>query len=110
MNKNIFKSAGAVIAGFIVVVILSVATDFILEKLGIFPQQSDPGAATAWMLFTALLYRTLFTIAGGYVTAFLSPNRPMKQVTILGIIGTLAGIGGAIGGWNLSSHWYPVML
>ena len=37
MNKEIFKSIGAVLAGFITVFVLSVATDFVLETMGVFP-------------------------------------------------------------------------
>lgn len=44
MNMNTFKSIGAVVAGFLTVVVLSVGTDFILESLGIFPPQSEPSA------------------------------------------------------------------
>lgn len=110
MNKNTLKSIGAVLAGFITVVILSVGTDFVLENLGIFPPLSDPGSYVTWMLMFAFAYRSVYTAAGGYVTATLAPNRPMRHVIILGIIGTAAGIVGIIVGWNLSSHWYPIAL
>ena len=62
------------------------------------------------MLALALFYRTVYTVAGGYVTAKLAPQNPMKHVMILGVIGTLAGIGGIVAGWNLSQHWYPIAL
>ena len=109
MNKTILKSIGAVVAGFITVVILSTVTDTILEKLGIFPSPQE-GLFITWMLVVAFLYRSLYTVIGGYVTAWLAPNRPMRHVTILGIIGTIAGILGIIAGWNLSDHWYPIAI
>lgn len=37
MNKNIGKSAFAILAGMITIIIPSIATDFILEQSGIFP-------------------------------------------------------------------------
>lgn len=103
------KSIGSVIAGFLVVVILSIITDMILEGAGIFPPATE-GLFVTWMLTLALFYRTVYTVAGGYVTAKLAPQNPMKHVTVLGVIGTLAGIGGVVAGWNLSQHWYPIAL
>ncbi len=105
-----FKSIGSVLAGFITVVVLSVGTDFILETLGVFPPQSEPGSYTWWMLMVALIYRSMYTVAGGYVTATLAPDRPMRFVIILGIVGIVAGTIGTIVGWNLSHHWYPIAL
>jgi hypothetical protein len=103
------KSIGAVVAGFLTVVLLSVVTDAILEKTGVLPPVSGAPYVT-WMLLLALAYRSVFTVAGGYVTARLAPDRPMRLVTILGILGTIGGIAGVVGGWNLSAHWYPIAL
>lgn len=106
VNKTL-QSIGAVLAGFITVVILSVATDTILESLGIFPEQ---GLFITWMLVVALLYRCLYTVIGGYITARLAPRNPLRHSIILGCIGTVAAIMGTIVGWNLSQHWYPIAL
>jgi hypothetical protein len=38
--KNTLKSIGAVVGGFLTVVILSVGTDTVLEQMGIFPSIS----------------------------------------------------------------------
>lgn len=109
MNKTTFKSIGAVLAGFITVLVFSIATDFVLESLGIFPPLGT-GLFTPWMLMLALVYRSAYTIVGGYVTAKFAPDRPMRHVIILGIIGVIVGTLGAIAGWNLSQHWYPIAL
>ena len=103
------KSIGTVVAGFLTVVVLSVLTDFILESLGIFPPIGH-GIFITWMLMLALVYRSVYTILGGYVTARFSPEPTTRNVIILGIIGTVAGIAGVIVGWNLSQHWYPIAL
>jgi hypothetical protein len=110
MNKVTFKSIGAVIAGFITVFVLSVVTDLILERLGIFPPQTQPEAYTWWMLLIALIYRSIYSVGGFYLTATLAPDRPMRHAIILGIIGTLFAALGAIANWNLSANWYPVLL
>jgi hypothetical protein len=106
------KSIGAVLAGFLIVVIFSTLTDTILEKAGIFPPPTE-GLFVTWMLALALAYRTVYTIVGGYVTAALAPANPSKHVTILGIIGTVMGCIGIYVGvvlFTLSPMWYPIAL
>ena len=110
MNKNIYKSIWAVFAGFAVVAILSVITDMILEKFGVFPPQSNPEAYLTWMLALALVYRSIYTLVGGYVTARLAPHSPMKHVFNLIILGTAGGLFGLLSNWNLGNHWYPIAL
>jgi hypothetical protein len=107
--KDIFKSIGAVLAGIIVGAALSIGTDFTLAALHVFP----PIASTSflpWMLVLALFYRSLYTVASGYITAMLAPLRPMRHVAILGIIGIILSAVGAVVGWHLSQHWYPLAL
>jgi len=106
---NILKSIGAILGGFVTVVVLSILTDTVLEQTGIFPPIGT-GLFIPWMLGLALVYRSVYTIAGGYVTAMLAPDKPMKHVVILGFIGTLAGTAGIAAGWDLSPHWYPIAL
>lgn len=110
MSKNIFKSIGAVLAGFIAVAILSVATDAILEAMGVLPPSTHPEAALPWMLVLALVYRSIYTIMGGYITAKLAPTSPMKHVIALMVLGGFGGIAGVVGGWSLGNHWYPIAL
>lgn len=108
---NILKSIGAVLAGFITVVVLSIATDLLLETIGVFPPATEPAAYVTWMLALALVYRTVYTVAGGYVTARLAPNKPMKHAIILGLIGIVAGTAGLIATWGLTTeYWYPIAL
>jgi hypothetical protein len=108
---NTLKSIGAIFSGVVTVVVLSTGTDFILESTGIFPSRTEPGSYTLWMLLLALIYRCVYTAAGGYVTARYAPNRPMRHVIILGIIGIVAATAGTIVTWNLApQHWYPIAL
>jgi peptidoglycan/LPS O-acetylase OafA/YrhL len=58
----------------------------------------------------AAAYRAVFTVAGGYVTARLAPDRPMRHAWILAAIGLAAGLGGVIaysmiGGGKLGPAW-----
>lgn len=107
---KVLKSIGAVVAGFLTVVVLSVGTDAVLEGIGFLPPASKPEAYVSWMLAVALLYRTIYTVAGGYVTAKLAPSNPKKHVIVLAILGTFGGIMGVIAGWNISENWYPIAL
>ncbi len=108
--KNILKSIGAVLTGFLTVFILSVVTDKIVEALGIFPPPTNPAAFQGWMLWVALLYRSLYAVVGGYVTAMLAPRSRMHHVAVLGILGTIGGLAGVIAAWELGNHWYPIAL
>ena len=103
------KSVWSVVAGFLTVVILSTLTDFVLESLKIFTPIGQ-GVMATWMLVVAFIYRSIYTILGGYITARLAPNRPMRHAIILGIVGIAAGLVGVVVGWNLSEHWYPIAL
>ena len=107
---NTLKNIGAVIAGFITVALLSTVTDAFLEKTGFFPSQSDAAAYAWWMLLIALIYRMIYTVAGGYVTARTAHDRPMRQVTILGLLGIIGGTIGIFAGWHLGHHWYPIAI
>jgi hypothetical protein len=106
---NTLKSIGSVAAGFLTVVVLSVGTDAVLEKVGFFPDPSR-GLFDTTLLIIALAYRSLYTVAGGYVTAWTAPGNRMKHVKILAVIGTIAGTAGVVAGWDLSQHWYPIAL
>jgi hypothetical protein len=108
--NTFLKSAGAIVVGFITVAGLSTVTDFLLEAIGVLPPVSQEGLFVTWMLMLALSYRLVYTVLGGYVTARLAPESPMKHVWILAGIGQVAGILGVVAGWNLSAHWYPIAI
>lgn len=105
------RGIGAIVAGFFTVFLLSLGTDMILHAAGVFPGWTQPMSDAQFAL--ALAYRAAFTVLGGYVTARLSPENPMRHVLILGLIGTLSAVVGLIGTWNLPEmgpRWYPIAL
>ncbi|MBI4976855.1 MAG: hypothetical protein HZC28_05200 [Spirochaetes bacterium] len=113
MFVKILKSTGAILAGFASVAVLSILTDMVMEKTGVFPPQNRIEAYIWWMYLLALVYRTVYTVFGGYLTAVLSPDKPMRNVTILAAIGTAMAVLGAVANWDktsASSAWYPVLL
>jgi hypothetical protein len=105
------RSFAAIFAGFVAVVVLSIATDVVLHATGIFPAL---GVMMSDGLFAlATLYRTVFGIFGAYLTARLAPDRPMQHALVGGAIGAAIATLGAVVTWNqpqLGPHWYPVAL
>lgn len=110
MTNNLFKSIGVIALGVFITVLFSHSTDFILEYLGIFPTIGQSEFDT-WMYFIALIYRTFFSAVAGYLVASLAPDRPMRLVIILGIVGTIAAILGVVAAVSTGLIvWYPVMI
>jgi hypothetical protein len=110
MKNTTLKSIGAVLAGIIISVVLSVGTDALLNKLGVFPPISDAASYLPWMLMLALVYRCMYAVVGGYIIAKLAPAKPMGLVIIAGCIGLAVSILGVIVGWKEGNHWYPIAL
>lgn len=105
------RSIGAVLLGFVAVVVLSLATDQILHVLKVYPPwgqpMHDPGDNAL-----ALAYRCVYGVVGGYLTARFAPRAPMRHALILGAIGTVVGAAGAAATipMNLGPAWYPIAL
>jgi hypothetical protein len=112
LNMNILKSVGAVLAGVVVGVVLSIGTDSALRAAGIFTPLGQPMSDA--LLLLATVYRTIYGVLGSYVTARLAPNRPMMHALILGAIGLAVSIAGVVMAWNrvaeFGPRWYPLAL
>jgi hypothetical protein len=108
---NILKGIGAILAGIIFIVITHTGTDFLLEKLGIFPPPGQ-GFNITWMVLTATVYRSIYTVGGGYLTAALAPEPRLRYVMILGLFGLVMGTLAAIVTipMKLGPAWYPIAL
>ena len=104
------RSIGAVLAGFLAVVVLSVGTDAILEGTGMLAPPDKPELLTTAMLVAALAYRTVYTIVGGYVTAWLAASKPVAHAIALGVLGMVVGSLGAVLMWKLGNNWYAIAL
>jgi hypothetical protein len=112
MNKNTLKSIGAVLAGMLAGVILTIVTDIVLHAIGVFAPWGQPNGDGPLLLATA--YRTVYGIAGSYIIAWLAPNRPMAHALAGGVVGLAVSILGAAVTWNrgpaFGPHWYPLAL
>ena len=106
MNKNIFKSIGAFVAGLVVIIVLSYGTDAVLESAGLLPRGPLPMYGSELLIAAILFYRLVYSVVGCYVTARLAPNHPMSHAIALGIFGFIGSIAGAIAGQGLAPAWY----
>ena len=106
------RSVGAVAVGFVAVAVGSILVDVVLHMTGVYPPWGQPIGNGLSLLATA--YRVIITIAGGYLTARLAPDRPFAHAVALGIVGIVAATAGAAATWNLQPppgpHWYPLAL
>jgi hypothetical protein len=109
-TRRIGRSILALLAGFLVAVVLSLATDLLLHQFGFYPSLGQPTDSS--QLAVATLYRSLYGILSAWVTARLAPYNPMGHALIGGAIGTVIALVGAIATWNLNlgPHWYSIAL
>jgi len=107
-----WKSVWAVLAGFIVIFILSTAMDAVMHVTGIFPPLGQ--AMSDGLFGWATVYRVVFSIIGCYVTARLAPNRPLTHALWLGVLGVVISFVATVVTWNkgpaFGPHWYPIAL
>jgi hypothetical protein len=108
--RSIGRSIGALFAGFVVVLVLSLGTDLALHAAGIFPPLGQIMSNPLFLLAT--VYRTGYAVLGSYITARLAPDRPMGHALLGGGIGLVLAVVGAVVTWNkdLGPHWYPLAL
>ncbi|PYQ32357.1 MAG: hypothetical protein DMF57_13335 [Acidobacteria bacterium] len=110
--RLILRRIGAVLAGFLAIFILSIATDVALHATGVFPPWGQPMSDALFLLATA--YRIVFGVVGCYIAARLAPDRPMQHALALGVVGFAVSILGAVATWDrgpaFGPHWYPVAI
>jgi len=107
---RIGRSILAVLAGIVVGIVFSTATDFGLHAVGFAPSVNE-----RWpnhLLVLATLYRSIYGILGSYVIARLAPNRPMGHSLVAGTLGLVLSSVGAAAAWSttVGQHWYPIVL
>lgn len=104
MKYSKLKSARAVVAGFLMILILSVATDILLKFAGILPW--DHLYVSTGLIWVVIAYRSVFSVAGCYLAARLAPGSPMKHALALGILGLIISSAGAVLAADLGPGWF----
>jgi hypothetical protein len=110
--RRTLKSIGSVFAGFVAVAVLSTGADLLMHATGIYPPWGKPVDDSQLALATT--YRSIFAVAGGYLSALLAPGKPMQHAIALGILGFLVALLGLVLTWNggpeFGRKWYPITL
>jgi hypothetical protein len=108
-GRRILRRIGAVLAGLVAIFAVTSVTDAIMHAIGVFPPVGAPAMSSTLFLF-AFAYRFVFDVAGSYLTARLAPDRPMRHALVLGAIGLVLSIAGAVAMWDAGPAWYPIGL
>ena len=111
-SRQLGRSLLALLAGMLAGIILSIGTDIVLHVIGLFPALGEP--VSSRFLALATVYRSVYGVIGAYIAARLAPSQPMTHALVLGIVGFVVSIIGAVVTWNkgpaYGPHWYPVAL
>ena len=83
-----------------------------LHVIGLFPPLGEPVSSPPLVLAT--VYRLVYGVIASYVAARLAPSQPMTHALVLGMLGFVVSMVGAVVTWNkgpaFGPHWYPVAL
>lgn len=107
---TVWKSVGAVLAGFLANVVATTLVDVALHLLKVFPPMPQPLDDGTSAIATS--YRVVFGVLGCYLTARLAPSSPMKHALAQGFLGVVLCTVAVVVTWNknLGPHWYPIAL
>ena len=110
--RRIGRSILAVVAGFSVILVLSLGTDIVLHAAGVYPPWGQTMADSLFGLATA--YRIVYGILGCWVAARLAPDRPMAHAVALGAIGVVISLAGLVyaqkQGPEFGPLWYSIAI
>ena len=104
--RRVWQSIGAVFAGLLAIVVLSMGTDTILHASGIYPPWFQPMATHLW--WVALAHRIVFGVLGAYLAARLAPRNPMCHAMVLAAIGVVLSTIGVAVNWNKGPEFGPI--
>jgi hypothetical protein len=109
--RRLGRSILALLAGFVVNVVLSLATDLGLQTAHVLPQ-IGLGVMNDSQSLLAAAYRTLYGVVSSYVVARLAPYAPVGHALTGGAIGLVLATAGMVVTWNkdLGPHWYALSL
>jgi hypothetical protein len=103
-----FRSTAAVLAGFASIFAVTTAVDVALHAAHVFPPFGEYTSSGPLLIATG--YRLVINTAGSYLTARLAPVRPLLHALVLGAIGFVLSIAGAVAFRGLGPLWYPLAL
>lgn len=108
---SVGRRIGSVVAGFFIIFFLSFATDSLLRGIGVFPTE---GTMSDGLFVLAAVHRAFAGAAGGWLTARIAPDHPLRHAFVLGLIGTMMNFAATLATWNrgpeFGPKWYPLAL
>ena len=107
-QRELKRSAGALLVGLVVVVVLSLLADQVARMLGLLPPDDQPAEGRALIL--PFLYRSVIVVLSAYLVARFAPYSPMGHALVSGVLGLALSVLGAVAQWDLGSHWYPIAI
>lgn len=110
--RRLGRSVTAMVLAVVANVVLSLATDQLFHVLSVYPPWGQP-MYEPWLNALALSYRIVYGVLGGVIVSRLAPRAPMRHAMILGVIGTVVAMLGAvvtITRYDLGPSWYPISL
>ncbi|HEX8211809.1 MAG TPA: hypothetical protein VF584_16660 [Longimicrobium sp.] len=99
----IVRSILAIVVGFLFIGALAGGTGAILSSAGFLPAGESMTDAGPVLLEAA--YVAIFAIAGCWLAAWLAPDRPMRHALILGFLGLVFNVIGAVATWGQRPAW-----
>src|SRR5438552_9050345 len=99
------RRSGAIVAGLLLGVVLSLGTDAVMHATGIFPPMGQRMSDSLFGLATS--YRVLYSVLASYVAARLAPDRPMWHALVLGAINAFVSLVGLVAIWNKGPEFGP---
>jgi hypothetical protein len=101
------RQVGAVLAGLFAIFAVTTLTDVVMHAVGLFrPVGSAPMSGGLFLL--AFAYRAVYDVAGSYLTARLAPDHPLRHALVLGSIGLVLSVVGAVVMWDAGPAWYSL--
>src|SRR2546423_7018104 len=107
--RSFLQSIGAGRAGRGAIFGFTPAPDLVMHATRVFPPWGQPMAGALFVLATA--YRIVYGVLGCYIAARLAPARPMQHALVLGAVGVVLSIAGAVAlRGSPGPAWYPIAL
>ena len=102
------RSIAAVLAGFVLIAVLSLAADGVLRAAapGVFGPNGE--VSDTGVLLLTMVYVAAFAIGGCYLAARMAPGRPMLHALALGALGLAFSLATVVAIWELTPPWYNI--
>ena len=103
------QSILAVLAGFVTIFVVATGTDMLVKGAAAASYDASGGTSSVPILLLTIGYVAVAAVFGCYLTARLAPSAPMKHALVLGALGLIFNVLGAIFTWALFPAWFHVV-